>query len=174
MRRWKLIPCKTGKAKFYLNNRTKTLVKVHAKTQVDPQQVIDLINDSGFPLAFSEGVRIINFTYMKKKWFGDYDPCTHEIRVDAKKKHRVKTLVETVVHEIAHHVDIDNYLADQLTGERKRKGRHIHRRAISDDSEYLARGFERFYRSESKRRRLRELNPKLYYTIVRLHKQQKY
>lgn len=155
-----------------LKNKTRTVLKINSRAQFDVWDVLERLDRAKFPLSMVDGIPAINFTYLKRM-YGDYDYQTKVVRVDVRKSHRAATLAETIVHEVAHHLDRDDEIAEKLTGERKRQGRFIHRRARESDDEYFARGFERFYSGDPQKRVRLRSHKRLYRAILSLDRKHK-
>ena len=174
MERWRIAECRSKSSKkYYLANRSRTVVKISARAKnFDVQSFLKELQKIKFPIRFTNNIQTITFSILGKRTFGLY--CDDEIWIDVRKKHRMKTLVETFVHEVAHHVDLSgahNSLDPKLKHERKMKGKYIHTIARQSDDEYFARGFERFYAINPKyKKRLRQRNPRLYRAIEQLHR----
>ena len=151
------------------NNRTSVWVSPRAKN-FDLNRLLKALEEINFPLRYTRGISSINFSILgNPRLFGYYDDG--EIYIDVRKKHRLKTIIETIVHEIAHHLDTDAELSDGLSQERRRRGRYIHRIARDSNDEYFARGFERYYSLDPRDRQdLKRFNPRLYARIHKLHR----
>ena len=174
MERWRVARCRSrGGARYFLANRGRTQIAITRRSKnFDILKLMEALQKVGFPLRYMRGLEQINFTIMPKNTYGEYG--LDEIWVDIRKKRRLRTLLETFVHEVAHHVDYmrKTTLDHALHQERKRRGQHIHRLAKQDDEEYFARGFERFYSLDpGKRATLKRKNPRLYRVINRLHRE---
>jgi hypothetical protein len=171
MENWTLVSRRNrGGPQFYLNNRSKTLVWLgHGAKSFDPHALFAKLEEVKFPLKYIKGMKKITFKTLKKTYFGEY--WDGEIWIDSRKKHRMSTLVDTFVHEVAHFLDEEYYLSHRLTAERKRKGKAVHTYAMKSDEEYFARGFERFYSlNPDKKKKLKKRNPELYKKIAALHR----
>lgn len=176
MERWSVAKCRSRDgAKYYLANKSRTVITIAGRARnFDLERLLTQLREVGFPLRFTNGLQQINFSILEKGTFGEY--VDDEIWVDVRKKHRFKTLVETFVHEVAHHVDCTpvRTVSYELHNERKRRGQRIHNVAQRSDDEYFARGFERFYSIDPQDKRdLRKNNPRLYREISRLHRRYK-
>lgn len=171
MEHWNVVKCRSDVANFFLLNKTKTLIRVSGRVGIDIAEFLAALEDVGFPLKFTEGLSLVNFTIIPGgKYYGHY--WGDVVTIDSRKKRRMRTLVETFVHEVAHHIDSEDDFSELLTRERKKKGHLLHKRAKGSDSEYWARGFERFYSVDpDDKRALRQTCPKLYRMILRLHKE---
>jgi hypothetical protein len=173
MERWK-VASRRKHGPLILRNRCKTLVWVNPNVShgFDLDLFLKRLEQVRFPLRYTKGLSQINFTILGKKYFGLYEDG--EIWIDTKKKRRAKTIIETFVHEVAHHLDFDEDLSNGLSHERKRRGMHVHSIARDSDEEYFARGFERYYSTDPRDKAdLRKLNPRLYKRIDRLHQKYK-
>jgi len=176
MERWSVARCRSRSGdKYYLANRNRTVVAITKRaSKFDLELLLVKLREVGFPLRFTNGLQQINFVILNKGTFGEY--LDDELWVDVRRKHRIKTLVETFIHEVAHHLDNSRSrtISFALHSERKRRGQRIHAVARKSDDEYFARGFERFYSIDPHDKRdLRKNNPKLYREIARLHRQYK-
>jgi hypothetical protein len=176
MEKWSVAKCRSKDGDiYYLANRQRTVIKISKRNKnFDILKLLEKLEEVGFPLRFTNGIQQINFTILGKSDFGWY--LDDEVAIDVKRKRRLKTLVETFVHEVAHHIDFSRIrtISYNLHSERKRKGRYIHSIASESDDEYFARGFERFYSLDpTQKSDLRKHNPKLYHEILRLHRQYK-
>jgi hypothetical protein len=159
-----------GKDGWVLMNKTETVWQVNRRCGLNNAELLSRLEAIGFPLAYTEGLKRIRFTYLKPKVYGLYGD--DEIDIDVRKGRDLRLVVETFVHEVAHHIDSEDDISGELTHERKMRGKHIrHRTALTSDAEYFARGFERFYSEDPKdKRELRHHNPKLYAAILKLHR----
>lgn len=174
MERWTLVQRRNrGGPQFYIKNRSKTLIWLSPKSvDYDIDRVMKMLEKVGFPVRMTYGLKKISFVRLNG-CFGEY--MGDEIWVDTN-KHRPKTVVDTIVHEVAHFLDekheITRKFNQKVSGERKRKGYLIHAIAGMSDDEYFARGFERFYSlNPDDRKILRKKNPKLFKIIQKLHLQ---
>lgn len=173
MERWKVVARRRGSPLRLLNNN-KTQIWVSPRaSQFDLDKFLSKLQEIGFPLKYTRGLQNINFTILYgKRTFGQYEDG--EVWVDVRKKHRTKTLVETFVHEVAHHLDNNDELSKGLGRERCYRAVHIHKIARESNGEYWARGFERFYSTDSRDRKdLKLFNPRLYKRIRALHNRYK-
>lgn len=172
MEHWNVAVCREGDADYFLLNKTKTLVKVHGGARnFDMGEVLAELEEIGFPLQFTEGIRIINFTYIRRKnYLGQYGD--DEVEVDIKKCRSLDDIVSSFVHEVGHHVDSEEDMSDGLAPERRKHAKKVmDPYAGKDDSEYFARGFEWFYTGGPNcRRAIRRGCKQLYRRILRLHK----
>ncbi len=173
MKRWKIVECQTRRGpRYYLDNGSSTVVSFsRSAKKFDILALLRALDRVGFPLKYTEGIAQINFVALRK-YFGWYQD--NEIWIDVRPKHRFKTIFETFVHEVAHHIDYgaDEAISKKLEAERNLRGRRIHCQAARSDDEYLARGFERFYSIRpGGKQDLRRHHPKLYRAISRLHRE---
>jgi len=169
MEYWKVV-ARQRRSPLRLLNRNKTAVYVSPRaTKFDLDGFLRRLEKVGFPLKYTRKLHTINFTILPgTRTFGQYEDG--EVWVDVRKKHRIKTLVETFVHEIAHHLDLNDDLSSGLGHERHYRAAHIHRVAKDSNEEYFARGFERYYSTDSRDRKdLKLFNPRLYKRIQWLH-----
>ena len=169
MERWNVFPCRGDRAGFYLLNKNRTSVKINSRCSwFDIGAFLAALEEAQFPLKFTDGLDLINFTYIAKgRMYGRYSDDT--IEIDIRFARRQATIVDTFVHEVAHHIDSENDISSILTAERKLCGRYVHSYARGSDDEYLARGFELFYSHDPRRRRRLRLHcPHLYRVIQRL------
>jgi hypothetical protein len=174
MERWSVAKCRSKDGtRYYLANRARTIITITKRTKsFDIMKLMEKLQKVNFPLRFTKGIESINFSILDSNTYGEYGD--DEVWVDVRKKRRLRTIVETFVHEVAHHVDYmrTTTLSGALHNERKRRGQYIHKIAAEDDEEYFARGFERFYSLDPRKKQaLREHNPKLYRVIQRLHRE---
>lgn len=173
MERWSIIVCDDGRGgmELYLHNRSRTPIRVGRGVRIDVPHFLSELRRVEFPLAFTEGIELIQFRKIKG-CFGQYDDGV--IDIGFKPRRKMKVILETFVHEVAHHLDFDREMgvSKALDGERRLRGRYLeHAEARRDTEEYFARGFEKFYSGDaSLKRRLRERNPRLYRLISRLHR----
>lgn len=171
MERWKLIHRRNrGGAQFYIDNRAKTLIwKSPTSKTFDIFTLFQKLEEVGFPVRFMNKIKRVNFQRLRCKAFGEY--YDGELWIDTRRKHRLSTVVDTFVHEVAHNLDEEYDFSNNLTEERKQKGSRIHRIAGESDDEYFARGFERFYSiNANKKAALKKRNPKLYKRIAAIHR----
>lgn len=166
----KLVRCRSREgASYYLKNQNTTSVKISRKFRsFDILKIFKKLEEIEFPFRYTNGLVQINFTHLRD--YGEYFDGV--IWIDIRKGRRFKTLIETVIHEIAHHVDAnkDNKYSCSLHKERKRRGKHVHSFAKHSDEEYFARGFERFYSMNPQDKiKLKKNNPQLYRSISALH-----
>lgn len=174
MERWKAVARRRGSPLRLLNNNGTQIWVAHRAKRFDLNRLLGHLEAVGFPLRYTRGIHTINFTILGKNCFGQYDDG--EVWVDVRKKHRMKTLVETFVHEVAHHLDLDSdsNLSKPFSKERRYRGAHIHTIARKSNDEYWARGFERYYSTDPRDRSdLKLYNPHLYKSIRKLHLQYK-
>lgn len=174
MERWSVAKCRSRDGtRYYLANRARTVISITRRTKsFDITKLMDALQKVNFPLRFTKGLEEIHFTILDKNTYGGYED--DEVWVDVRKVRRIRTILETFIHEVAHHVDYlrTSTLSESLHRERKRRGQYIHRIAAEDDEEYFARGFERFYSLDPRKKQaLRLKNPKLYRVIERLHRE---
>lgn len=170
MEHWKVV-ARQKRSPLWLLNRNRTAVYVSPRaTKFDLDEFLTRLEKVKFPLKYTRRLHTINFTILPgTRTFGQYEDG--EVWVDVRKKHRMKTLVETFVHEIAHHLDFDDGLSDGLGRERCYRAVHIHRVARDSNEEYFARGFERYYSTDKRDRKdLKLFNPRLYKRIHWLHR----
>lgn len=170
MESWNVAVCKRNdEADFYLLNRSKTAIKFTTKIPFNMGEFLSLLEDVKFPLKMTEGLDLIQFRRMKN-YYGMYSD--NIVEMGAKPKRHMTMYIETFVHEVAHHLDSEEDYSPNLKDERKKKGKYIgHESATTSDAEYFARGFEKFYSlDKSEKKSLRKRCPKLYRTILKLHK----
>lgn len=171
MERWTLVPRRNrGGPQFFIKNRSATQVWLGPRARrFDVDTLFRKLEEVQFPLRYTRGLKRVNFTILSPDYFGEYGDET--VWVDTRRKHRLTTLVETFVHEVAHYLDEQYDYSDRLTKERKHKGKRIHRVAGQSDDEYFARGFERFYSIKpGARADLQKHHPVLFKKISSLHK----
>lgn len=170
MHSWNVAVCKhDDEADFYLLNKNRTPIKFTTRVPFNMGEFLSILEDIKFPLKYTTGVELIRFRRMKN-FYGMYSD--NIVEIGAKPKRTMRMYVETFVHEIAHHIDSEDDFSSDL-GEERRKKAHslVHYEAQRNNSEYFARGFERFYSQDPQdKKRLKIRNPKLYRTIARLHK----
>lgn len=179
MERWSVAECRTKDGPvYYLTNSSRTIVKVSGRAKrFDLQKLLKALKKVDFPLSFTNGLSQINLIIFNKAGYGWYED--DEIFIDVKSKHWFRTIVDTFVHEVAHHIDYSsNKVLSEgqpaLTRERKRRGNRIHKIAGQSDEEYFARGFERYYSIDPKKKEaLRIQHPALYARIDALHDKHK-
>ena len=172
MENWTLVSRRNrGGPQYYLNNRSKTLVWLaHGAKTFDVHALFAKLEQVQFPLKYIKGMKKITFKTLQERYFGEY--WDGEIWIDTRRRHRMSTLVDTFVHEVAHFLDEEYFFSHKLTDERKRKGKLIHKYATKSDEEYFARGFERFYSlNPENKKRLKKRNPELYKKIAVMHRQ---
>lgn len=170
MESWNVAVCKRNDdADFYLLNRSRTPIKFTTKVPFNMGQFLAMLEDVRFPLRYTDGLELIQFRRMKN-YFGMYGD--NIVEMGALPKRTMEMYLETFVHEVAHHLDSEDDYSPNLREERRKKGKYIgHESARKSDSEYFARGFEKFYSiHKSEKKKLRKKCPKLYRTILRLHK----
>jgi len=170
MELWNVAVCKRNdEADYYLLNRSRTPIKFTTKVPFSMGEFLAALENVGFPIRFTNGLELIRFRRIKNL-FGLYGD--NIVEIGAKPKRSSRVYIETFIHEVAHHVDSEEDISRDLDDERKSRGKHLHHdQASADNSEYFARGFERFYSPDpDDRKRLRKNNPKLYRTILRLHR----
>jgi hypothetical protein len=170
MESWNVAVCKHDPdADFYLMNRDRTPIKFTTKVPFNMGEFLSALENLDFPLKYTDGLEMIRFRRLKN-YYGQYGGDV--IDMGAKPKRSMKMYIETFIHEVAHHIDSDDDVSGLLTDERKKKGKYVgHFTAEEDDSEYFARGFERFYSLDpNDKKNLRKKCPKLYRAIQKLHK----
>jgi hypothetical protein len=171
MEKWRLIRRRNrGGPQYYLDNRAQTLVWTSPTSKsFDILAIFHMLEEVGFPLRFMNKIKRVNFQRLRDRAFGEY--YDGELWIDTRRKHRLSTLIDTFVHEVAHNIDEEYDFSNHLTEERKQKGTRIHKIAGQSDEEYFARGFERFYSmNPNKKAALKKRNPKLYKRIAAIHR----
>ena len=158
---------------MYLNTRGRTLLHISKRRKnFDISGLLEDLNTVRFPKSYLRGLKQVQLTILGKKYYGLY--LDGNIWVDTKKKRKRSTVLETFVHEVAHHIhfNVDPGALLGLDREARCRGHYIHRKARGNDEEYFARGFERFYSLDPRKREsLRKRNPRLYNRICSLHYQ---
>jgi hypothetical protein len=170
MESWNVAVCKRDpEVDYYLLNRDRTPIKFTTRVPFNMGKFLAVLEDIGFPLKYTNGIESIRFRRIKS-YYGYYWGDNIDMGVLPRRSMRI--YVETFIHEIAHHIDSEEDLSDSLDDERRRRGKHIgHVEARRNNSEYFARGFEKFYsRNPKDKFRLRKRNPRLYRTIRMIHR----
>jgi hypothetical protein len=167
--RWRLGQSPPGHPdQFFLRNTSQTWIRVSKRVPgFNPQLLLRQLNRVKFPIAYVEGLERIHLTGLGPNTRGLY--LDNEVWVDVKR--HSKDMLATFVHEVAHHLDDLAEISPGLAEERRRRYRHLDDHNARRKSEYLAIGFERFYSGYPEDRRvMRRRNPKLYRTIMKLHR----
>ena len=172
MERWRTVVCDPRKnegARLFLANSSKTIVLVNRRLTIDPREVFKKMEELGVPFRYTNGLKCINFTILKGPVGGYYYSDQIDIHASSETKDHLDRFL---VHEVGHHVDDQEVASDGLESELKRHWRKLHVRISSKtEDEYLASGFEKFYAMGSAaRKEMAKTNPKLYSTIMRLHR----
>jgi len=156
--------------RLYFSGPSRTRVHLSSRRKIDICPLLEDLNAVQFPKKYLRGIKQVQFTLMGKKLYGFY--LGGNIWVDTSRKRLRRTILEIFVHEVAHHVhfEIEQNALKGLARESNKRGHFIHRYVKDDEEEYFARGFERFYSLDTRKREsLRRHNPKLYRRISRLH-----
>lgn len=188
---WNVQHCEDCDNGFTLLNSSKTPIVFSARiVNVDIAQILSEIEMTGIPIACSEGLKEIYFTILKEDslerdpnyklfTYGDYDNEDLVIRVSWGLEER-KQVVETIIHEIGHHVDgielISDY--DDFISECKEKSKYLPKRfrphPLKDPCEYFAMGFEAFYVGTKEEKKLIRLNnPILWKSLLKINRKYK-
>ena len=170
MENWNVAVCKRDpEADYYLMNKSRTPIKFTTKVPFNMGEFLSVLEDVKFPLKFTNGLELIQFRRIKN-CYGMYG--SDVVEMGAKPKRPMKMYVETFVHEVAHHIDSEEDFSNDLSEERRKKGKYIgHDEARKSNSEYFARGFEKYYSPDpADKKHLRKKCPHLYRTIQRLHR----
>lgn len=166
---WKIRKHKDGF--FILKNKTKTFITKHK--QIEKKLIYDVINklnELNVPLGYSDGVKLIRFTYLKSGLEGDY--CNGFIRISCNNAYK-DTLHTTMIHELAHHVDFQNGIYEKKNIKKewkKKRNRFVHINIRKEPCEYVAIGFEKFY---TEKKLLKKEHIELYKEINKIHRKYK-
>ena len=173
MEHWNVATCDPEKnegASLFLMNRSRTLVSVHRRLRFDPITLFKKMERLRFPLRYTNGLERIHFTVLTGDAVGYY--MDNKIWVDVSQAHLWRH-VPVFIHEVGHHVEDKEGIAEFLHEERMKKAKFLKEQFSSrTDDEYLALGFEKYYAEDAAhRRRLRQRNPLLYRTIQMLNRE---
>lgn len=167
---WDITP--NNDATYTLDNGSETIVRLHSGLCID--MVLDMflkLDEASFPIEYSYGLQEIYFTYLKDNLDGDYCP-SGKIRVSCVRSQR-DSAHETLIHEIAHHVDQEECMTDDnslITEWRENSDGFIHVDIHKEPSEYVAIGFEKFYVSNHSSGNItKESHPVLWGRINEIH-----
>lgn len=154
-----------------LLNKSSTKIRFSPKSNPDYASLFKKLEEKGVPLSYANDLNEIYFTRLNNA--GDYDYSLSRIRISVDQRSWI--IVEKVfVHELAHHIDRLNQStdSDELIKEKKTCSHYMpDGYARKDVYEYFACGFEVYYfGSVKEKKRMKEMNPKLYSMIERLHK----
>lgn len=167
---WNIGHC--GKDEYTLLNGSDTLFTFNGRSRgkVDLAVLLTSLEEANVPLSYADGINEVQFTLLPLL-HGDY--FDGKIRLSCSND-SLKILSRTFVHELAHHIDDVEDISgiDELMVEKKRRAKYIDDKyAGKNVGEYIAVGFEVFYfGSSEEREKLMQMNPKLYRTIMRVHK----
>ena len=171
MERWQLLKPKSRKKSGHrLANSSRTKVVINKRLCVNIDWVLKQLEERDFPFAYIEGLKEINFTIIpeRSRAMGYY--FQDKIVLDARPV-CFEEIIESLIHEVAHHVENREAVSSILREERLSSYKHLQLSFSSrNNDEYLALGFERFYSQDPKHREmLEEKNPQLYCMIMLLH-----
>jgi hypothetical protein len=151
-------------------NRWSTTLRFSKRAKVDVITLFNRMGELGVPFSYCDELEEIYFTLLPHK-HGQYAP--HEIWLSTSLDSR-GCIDRTLVHELGHHIDNVEELSERLPiiEEKRLQSKFMpDNYARQDVGEYIAVGFEVYYLgTREQRRKMRELNPRLYRTIGDVHR----
>lgn len=166
---WNSFPIADGY--MWLLNKKRTSMRFRKGLKVDVAKLMSLMEEHEVPLAYSDEIEEIYFTYLSSKFYADH--LNGKIRLSCTYA-AIEELEKNFVHELAHNMDDREFISirDSIIKEKKLKVKYINDKyAKKNVGEYVAVGFEIFYFGTKKEKRsLKRHNSKLYNVILDLHK----
>jgi len=161
---WNIVP--NNNETYTLLNGSDTIIRLHKQIKIDVVlRLMSSLEEIGFPISYSRGLKEIYFTYLWGYLAGDYD-CDGIIRVSCNNMF-LQNHAQHFIHEIGHHVDESEAYSEDLDLQEEWKhhsSSFIHVDIDKDPAEYFAMGFDRWYTGGN----LSE-NPLLTSTIQNIH-----
>lgn len=175
MEAWTVTPCPTDEGDYILQNRSRTLIRLSTRANVDVARVLSEIEELGVPFSYTDKLKEIYFTILPSSethvFHGDHKDG--KIRVSVASEAR-ELLVRTLVHELAHDIDDHEGISDsdEIIREKRKCARLLpDPHARKSVGEYVAIGFETYYcGTRAERSTLRLCCPRLHAAVRRVHR----
>lgn len=172
MESWNVVVVEGSEEDFLLLNKTNTAFKFNKRINPEISTLMSKMEEAGVPLAYTEDVTEVYFTYIISPIHGDY--TDGKIRMSYNEG-SLPLLERTFVHELGHHVDDSEGLSDDedIKKEKRTRAKHLNERNVirADVGEYIAVGFEHFYfGTKEQKDSLKKHNPKLFKALKSIHK----
>ncbi|MHB8407978.1 MAG: anthrax toxin lethal factor-related metalloendopeptidase [Acidiferrobacterales bacterium] len=166
---WNLALC--GDRECFLLNKTRTLVRMSKRVRVELPKLLVEMEEHRVPFQYTEGLNEVYFTLLRDNTCGDY--INDKIRLSCDSVSQ-ELMGQTLVHELAHHVDEQEDISerDEIKAEKKARAQYMEDKYCKKNAgEYVAVGFEVYYFGSPEEKKKMEIhNPVLFKTIKGIHR----